>query len=278
MFKYKDKYYIINSGCTGWSPNKAQYAVADHPLGPWTVMGDPCVGDTKGTTFDTQSTCVFPVDAANGKFIYMGDRWFNPDSGGDLSDSRYVWLPVEFLPGNQIQLKNYADWTLEELENKASFEVTSELPTVVSSVSEIADVLPGTVMVDFGSGSVEKEVTWDIGSLDENKLGVAAVTGILTDGNREFTHEISIVNPKLIYFFDSGADTSEYYDTVNANLLGRLKNAVPDEAYTEENGAGYVGVTNLVDKDKFDLGHHAGDTYLSNGWWGRKRKRYRICL
>ena len=32
MFKYKDKYYIINSGCTGWSPNKAQYAVADHPL------------------------------------------------------------------------------------------------------------------------------------------------------------------------------------------------------------------------------------------------------
>ena len=112
MFKYKDKYYIINSGCTGWSPNKAQYAVADHPLGPWTVMGDPCVGDTKGTTFDTQSTCVFPVDAANGKFIYMGDRWFNPDSGGDLSDSRYVWLPVEFLPGNQIQLKNYADWTL----------------------------------------------------------------------------------------------------------------------------------------------------------------------
>ena len=272
MFKYKDKYYIINSGCTGWSPNKAQYAVADHPLGPWTVMGDPCVGDTKGTTFDTQSTCVFPVDAANGKFIYMGDRWFNPDSGGDLSDSRYVWLPVEFLPGNQIQLKNYADWTLEELENKASFEVTSELPTVVSSVSEIADVLPDTVMVDFGSGSVEKEVTWDIGSLDENKLGVAAVTGILTDGNREFTHEISIVNPKLIYFFDSGADTSEYYDTVNANLLGRLKNAVPDEAYTEENGAGYVGVTNLVDKDKFDLGHHAGDTYLSNGWWAASGK------
>ena len=110
-------------------------------------------------------------------------------------------------------------------------------------------------------------MTWDIVSLDENERGGAAVTGILTDGNREFTHEISIVNPKLIYFFDSGADTSEYYDTVNANLLGRLKNAVPDEAYTEENGAGYVGVTNLVDKDKFDLGHHAGDTYLSNGWW-----------
>lgn len=49
MFQYKGKYYMINSGCTGWNPNKAEYAVADHPLGPWIVMGDPCVGDTKET-------------------------------------------------------------------------------------------------------------------------------------------------------------------------------------------------------------------------------------
>ncbi|WP_374972135.1 xylosidase/arabinofuranosidase [Blautia producta] len=272
MFKYKGKYYIVNSGCTGWAPNKAQYAVADHPLGPWTVMGDPCVGDTKGTTFDTQSTCVFPVDAEKGKFIYMGDRWYNPDTGGDLSDSRYVWLPVEFLPGDQIQLKDYADWTLEELENKASFEIVSGLPTVVSSVSEIQDVLPSTVVVDFGSTTAEMDVTWDVGTLAEDKLGIAAVTGILTDGNRKFTHNISIVNPKLIYFFDSGADTSEYYDTVNANLLGRLRNGAPDGAYTEENGAGYTGVTQSQDKDNYDLGHRSGDNYLSNGWWAASGK------
>nr|WP_288978799.1 Ig-like domain-containing protein [uncultured Blautia sp.] len=272
MFKYKGKYYIVNSGCTGWAPNKAQYAVADHPLGPWTVMGDPCVGDTKGTTFDTQSTCVFPVDAENGKFIYMGDRWYNPDSGGDLSDSRYVWLPVEFLPGDQIQLKGYADWTLDELENKASFEIVSDLPTVVSSVSEIAESLPSTVTVDFGSTTAEIDVTWDLGNLAEDKLGAATVTGILTDGNREFTHNISIVNPKLIYFFDSGADTSEYFDTVNANLFGRLKNSVPDSAYTVENGAGYTGVLQSQDEDNYDLGHHSGDDYLSNGWWAGSGK------
>lgn len=90
MFLYDGKYYMITSGCSGWAPNQANYAVADTPLGPWTTKGDPCVGDTNKTTFDTQSTCVFPVDAANGKYIYMGDRWMNPDKGGDLSDSRYV--------------------------------------------------------------------------------------------------------------------------------------------------------------------------------------------
>ena len=95
MFHYKDKYYIITSGCTGWSPNQAKYAVADHPMGPWTEIGDPCTDWGWETTYDTQSTCVFPVDAENGKFIYMGDRW----NAGDLSESRYVWLPVELDSG-----------------------------------------------------------------------------------------------------------------------------------------------------------------------------------
>ncbi len=54
MFKYKDKYYIINSGCTGWSPNPAQYAVADNPLGPWTSMGDPC--SDEGKKYDLRYT------------------------------------------------------------------------------------------------------------------------------------------------------------------------------------------------------------------------------
>ncbi len=119
MFLYDGTYYMITSGCTGWYPNQAQYAIADTPLGPWTVKGDPCIGDTSGTTFDTQSTCVIPVDAENGKYIYMGDRWYNSGvNGGELSDSRYVWLPVEFGTDNRIALRDYNDWTLEELGGK----------------------------------------------------------------------------------------------------------------------------------------------------------------
>ena len=103
MFKYKDKYYIINSGCTGWSPNPAKYAVADSPMGPWTDMGDPCTDSGKDTTYDTQSTCVIPVDPENGLYVYMGDRW----NAGDLRNSRYVWLPVEFQEENKIAIRRY---------------------------------------------------------------------------------------------------------------------------------------------------------------------------
>ena len=48
-----------------------------------------------------------PVDAEDGKILYMGDRWYNPDNGKDLSDSRYVWLPIEFGANNTIAIKNY---------------------------------------------------------------------------------------------------------------------------------------------------------------------------
>ncbi len=35
IFKHQDKYYLITSGCTGWSPNPAMLAVSDTILGEW---------------------------------------------------------------------------------------------------------------------------------------------------------------------------------------------------------------------------------------------------
>ena len=142
MFKYQGKYYLITSGYTGWAPNQARYAVADSPLGPWTNMGNPCVGDTSNNTFETQSTCVIRLDAENGKFIYMGDRWYNPDNGKDLSDSRYVWLPIEFGANNTIAIKNYKDWTLDELEDKGAISINTALPETVENMTALIAALP----------------------------------------------------------------------------------------------------------------------------------------
>ena len=108
MFSYQGCYYLIHSGCTGWSPNRAGYAVADHPMGPWREMGDPCTEEGSETTYDTQSTCVVCVDEEKGQYIYMGDRWRE----NDLSNSRYVWLPVTFLQGHRIALKRTENWRL----------------------------------------------------------------------------------------------------------------------------------------------------------------------
>ncbi|KAG4169414.1 hypothetical protein ERO13_A12G077500v2 [Gossypium hirsutum] len=93
LFKYRGTYYMITSGCTGWAPNEALAHAADSIMGPWETMGNPCIGGNKMfrlATFFAQSTFVIPLPGIPGSYIFMADRW-NP---ADLSDSRYVWLPL----------------------------------------------------------------------------------------------------------------------------------------------------------------------------------------
>jgi hypothetical protein len=92
VFKRNGKYYLLASGCSGWKPNPARSAVADHIFGPWKELGNPCRGEDAANTFQGQSTYVLPIAGAPGTFIAMFDRW----KQWDLADSRYVWLPVEF--------------------------------------------------------------------------------------------------------------------------------------------------------------------------------------
>jgi len=112
-FKYKGKYYLVTSGCTGWKPNAAAYAVADDILGPWKSFDNPCVGPKAETTFDSQSTFVLPVPDKPGKFIFMADRW-KPEN---LSDSRYVWLPLTVGPSDKVTIEWRAEWKLADLED-----------------------------------------------------------------------------------------------------------------------------------------------------------------
>ena len=108
LFKYKDKYYLISSGCTGWTPNAADFAVAGNIFGQWESKGNPCVGDESEQTFRSQSTCVLPAPGKPGCFIYMGDRW-NPRQ---LPDSRYIWLPFKFDDNGGIEMKWLNEWDL----------------------------------------------------------------------------------------------------------------------------------------------------------------------
>ena len=263
MFKYRDKYYVITSGCTGWSPNQAKYAVADSPLGPWTEVGDPCTDWGWETTYDTQSTCVFPVDAENGKFIYMGDRW----NAGDLSESRYVWLPVEFTAEGRIALGRYENWTLDVLDNMGLVDVTTELPQTAASVAEIPELLPSEVTVSFGTEEETTPVEWSVGSYDENKLGTVTVTGTLTELDKTISHTIYVIDPDTKYFFDSAAEESAYFDALKEELGDSLLNSVPDQKYSDENKGGYTGTTEEESPDSFDIGKHDGGGELENGWW-----------
>jgi len=101
IFKLQNHYYLIASGCTGWSPNAARAAHAENIFGPWLELDNPCRGlnPTNGLgperTFGGQSTCVFPVAGRPGAFVAMFDEW-HPENA---IDGRYIWLPVKSSPG-----------------------------------------------------------------------------------------------------------------------------------------------------------------------------------
>ena len=94
MFKNNGKYYLITSGCSGWSPNAASYAVADHVLGPYKEFGNPCTGPGAATTYEAQSTYVLPLAGKN-NYLFMADRW----NKTDLPKSDYLWLPLKVENG-----------------------------------------------------------------------------------------------------------------------------------------------------------------------------------
>lgn len=109
MFKHRDRYYLVASGCTGWAPNAARSAVADHPLGPWKELGNPCRGSDSALTFHGQSTYVLAVAGKPGQFIFMADKW-NPVNA---IDGRYLWLPVRFR-GEGFYVPWFEHWQLGE--------------------------------------------------------------------------------------------------------------------------------------------------------------------
>lgn len=102
--KHGGKYWMITSGCTGWDPNAARSFVADHPLGPWKSLGNPCVGpNPKGgpgpeLTYGGQSTYILPVAGKPGAFIAMFDMWRPKDP----VDGRYLWMPLDFRHGRVL--------------------------------------------------------------------------------------------------------------------------------------------------------------------------------
>jgi hypothetical protein len=106
-FKWHDRYYIITSACTGWAPNAANYAMADHILGPWKIFENPCTGTNADKTFGAQSTFVLPMPDEPDRFVFMADRW-NPRN---LPDSRYIWLPFTMEPDGTFTIPWRDHWS-----------------------------------------------------------------------------------------------------------------------------------------------------------------------
>lgn len=238
IFKYGGYYYMITSGTSGWTPNQARYHRAESIYGPYTAMGDPCIGDTGATTFRSQPTAIIPVDAENGKFIYMGDRWIE----SALGTSGYMWLPIELNADGTLALRSYSDWTLNALDTLGPVTINTELPQTVLLGRKV--VLPTTLSVTVGGQAMDTAVVWDQVAANGlgYTLGTVTVKGTLTGVNgRAVSVKINVVPPETVYFVDSGAAAAtDYFQAVADAASGAMRNQTPDQAYTAGNW-GYTG-------------------------------------
>ena len=111
--KFKGRYWMITSGCSGWAPNTARSAVADSIWGPWKKLGNPCTGGeaVNGVGFQKtwggQSTFILPVTNHEGAFIALFDVWRPKDA----IDGRYIWLPIQF-GADDFQIPWHDTWSL----------------------------------------------------------------------------------------------------------------------------------------------------------------------
>lgn len=109
MMKWRGRYFLFTSDCTGWAPNPARLLTADSIFGEWEELGNPCIGEGEqvAVTFESQSTFILPVHGRERAFIFMADRWRPKDA----IDGRYVWLPIDFRH-NVPTIRWHDEWDL----------------------------------------------------------------------------------------------------------------------------------------------------------------------
>lgn len=293
LFKYNDKYYAITSGTNGWNPTASIYSVADSPLGEWTQKGTPFVQSSDKTynsydgasmSFGSQVTNVITVDAENGKYIFMGDRWYATSAQnayyyiGNLRQSTYIWLPIEFGSDDTVIIRDYSDWKLSALEGKGAITINTELPKVAESVTALLAELPGTLDVSIGNTNYpQAAVSWSYDGDADYALGDVTISGIVTlaEGvTRDISFTVFCCPSSLAYFADcytggNTGNTSEIFEKF-ALYADDLLNTVSDQAYGSDNGVnwGYTSTPGASGASSSeDMGYKGTGDFFDTGWW-----------
>ncbi|UNK70329.1 family 43 glycosylhydrolase [Microbacterium sp. H1-D42] len=248
IFKHDERYFLITSGTTGWSPNPSKYASATDILGDWTEHGDPFPWWAQSNSWNTQPSSVIPVDREAGKYIYMGDRW-NGGSDDALRNAPLVWLPINLGEGgDRLSIEIYDEWTVGDLDKWSAWDV-SGVPASVK-VGEKFDV-PNVTVRQNGT-SMSQPVSWTFsGSFDVP--GAVVATGTMPEfGGRTFSRTISVVPENVRYAVNAGGQkTADWLALVDvASDQASLLNSIPDQKYGADADTqatwGYLGDKNAV--------------------------------
>lgn len=110
IIKKDNTYFLITSDVSGWKANAAKTYTSNHILGPWVEAGNPCVGDGKENTYNTQCTYAFKIHAKNNSFMVMLER----HNTSNFLNCSYVWLPIEFDKNEQLFFPYLTKWKLND--------------------------------------------------------------------------------------------------------------------------------------------------------------------
>lgn len=109
MFRSGGAYWLLVSNKTSWERNDNLVLSAPSPSGPWTPRG---LLAPEGT-LTHNSQCSFVLRLADGRHIYLGDRWSFPRQA---SAATQVWLPLN-VDGGVAALPEYLEaWTIDREE------------------------------------------------------------------------------------------------------------------------------------------------------------------
>jgi beta-galactosidase len=108
ILKKDGKYYLLTSGCTGWTPNPGHYYTSTSITGPYELQGSPFIGDAGDNSFNSQPCYIFKMPGYKNAYLYMGDRW----NGFGGTHSQYVFLPITITPSGKMELHFYREWDL----------------------------------------------------------------------------------------------------------------------------------------------------------------------
>ena len=182
LIKRNGYYYLITSGCTGWSPNQAKYAYSKNLASGWSDLYN--LGDS--TTYKSQPAFIIPVQGSKETtYLYTGDRWAGA-WGGKVNDSQYVWLPLEFKSDTSLELPYYSTIKINAAEGIITEPIsdTTKYKIVNKNSGKVLDARDGTrasqlvQWTDNGSSSQKWHLV-DMGS--GYKKIVSASSGYVLD-------------------------------------------------------------------------------------------------
>jgi beta-galactosidase len=111
MIKQNGIYFLITSDVSGWKANAAKTFKSNNILGPWTEAGNPCIGEQKESTYNTQCTYAFKINGKENLSIIMLER----HNTSNFLKCSYVWLPIEIDKNQQLFFPYKKEWHLNAM-------------------------------------------------------------------------------------------------------------------------------------------------------------------